>query len=338
MFLTRRNGIYYINHIDTKSNKYKRISTNTKNAREAFLFLESFQPKQSVTEKVVSLSLNEFHQEYITHLKMTHSPKYIDSINLSFRKLIEYFGDMELVNLQYRELEKFISFTFERSKSASSLYFRTLKAAFNKAVNWEYISESPMRKVKLAKLPKKLPLFINSGELNQIIDKATDPNMKEIFLIAFNTGMRLGELVNMKWSWVDLIRRTIILKQNEFFTTKGKRERLIPMNKIVYDILSAKFSNHNNVNSNNYIYFKGNNIKINEEYVSKNFKKALRKTNLDNKVHFHTLRHSFASNLVQKGANLYIIKELLGHEDIKTTQIYSHLTEQSLVDTINLLV
>lgn len=74
-----------------------------------------------------------------------------------------------------------------------------------------------------------------------------------------------------------------------------------------------------------------------QESISKQFKKIVRNANLNDKIHFHTLRHSFASLLVQKGVSLYVVKELLGHEDLATTQIYSHLQKQNLKDAIGLI-
>jgi integrase/recombinase XerD len=74
-----------------------------------------------------------------------------------------------------------------------------------------------------------------------------------------------------------------------------------------------------------------------QESISKQFKKIVRNANLNDKIHFHTLRHSFASLLVQKGVSLYVVKELLGHEDLATTQIYSHLDTSSLLIAIEAL-
>jgi len=76
---------------------------------------------------------------------------------------------------------------------------------------------------------------------------------------------------------------------------------------------------------------------LNEDYVSKRFKRAVRSTGLNEDIHFHTLRHSFASNLIQKGASIYVVKELLGHESISTTQIYSHLQSENLSQAVSLL-
>ncbi len=72
-------------------------------------------------------------------------------------------------------------------------------------------------------------------------------------------------------------------------------------------------------------------------HTSKQFKKAVRASNVNANIHFHSLRHSFASALVQRGVSLYAVKELLGHENIKTTQIYSHLQRENLLQAVNML-
>lgn len=157
MFLTKRSGIYYLNYMDNNTGKYRRVSTNTKIEKEAYKYLGVFISNYKEEKGTKRLTLEEFQVEYTTYLKGTHSIKYIDSIDLSFNKLIAYVGKTELHNLQHRELEKFFSYTFNRSTSAASLYYRTLKAAFNKAVLWEYLSANPIKKIKLPKLPKRLP-------------------------------------------------------------------------------------------------------------------------------------------------------------------------------------
>jgi len=109
------------------------------------------------------------------------------------------------------------------------------------------------------------------------------------------------------------------------------------MNSTLETLLIDRFSKTNNVDNNNYIFYRVIGIKLNEDYASKKFKVAVREAGLSDNIHFHTLRHSFASSLAQKGVSLFVIKELLGHEDIKTTQIYSHLQTENLTDAVNLL-
>jgi integrase len=81
---------------------------------------------------------------------------------------------------------------------------RTLKAAFSKAVQWNYIPENSFKKIKSPKVSKMFPAFISETELNLILDKTREDFLRDLFITGFYTGMRLGELVNMKWTWIDL--------------------------------------------------------------------------------------------------------------------------------------
>jgi len=149
--------------------------------------------------------------------------------------------------------------------------------------------------------------------------------------------MRLGEIINLKWNAVDLTAKTILVCNTEQFTTKSKKERIIPISKKIFDLLNRRIPKIISIKNDEYVFPKMKGIKYNEDYVSKSFKKAVRAAQLDDAIHFHTLRHSFASNLVQRGASIYVVKELLGHGDISTTQIYSHLQKENLVNAVNLL-
>jgi len=88
---------------------------------------------------------------------------------------------------------------------------------------------------------------------------------------------------------------------------------------------------------NDFVFNRYEGVKLNESYISKRFKKSVRTAKLNDEIHFHSLRHSFASALVQRGVSLYAVKELLGHENIKTTQIYSHLQQHNLSIAVHLL-
>jgi integrase/recombinase XerD len=125
----------------------------------------------------------------------------------------------------------------------------------------------------------------------------------------------------------------IIVKNDTSFSTKSRKDRIIPMSKIVLELFQKKVSSKQ---LSVYVFSKSGGIKFNNDYVTKSFKKAVRKAELNDKVHFHTLRHSFASRLVQRGASIYVVKELLGHSDVTTTQIYSHLEQSNLKDVMNL--
>lgn len=199
----------------------------------------------------------------------------------------------------------------------------------NKSVN-------PFTKVKFPKLTKSFPAFISEDELLIILTNTPYQYLKDIFTVGFYTGLRLGELINMHWSWVDFSQNQIIVKCSENFLTKSKKERIVPMSDKVRLIIFNRF-NFATHQPNEVVLYRIQGRKLHQETISRQFKQAVRKSYLNEKIHFHSLRHSFASLLAQKGVSLYIIKELLGHEDLATTQIYSHLHKQNLMDAVNLL-
>ncbi len=322
------------------------VSTRTSNKEIAEHFLSNFQkkiiiptkeqPTQQIEKQKVIL-LSQFKDEYIQHIKPTISAAYLRSIKLSFRQFEKSIGNISLTEIDLRKIDHFITSTFARTKRGAHLYYRTLKAAFSKSVAWGYIKENHFKKIKFPRVPKKHPVFINVEELKVIVSLTQEQVLKDLFTTAFYTGMRQGELVNMQWNWIDFNNEVIQTKCTDDFQTKSKKERIIPMNNNLKPVLlSIKHRTKHNL-STNYVFTNSKGIKLTQDYVTKKFKKAVRTAGLNEEIHFHTLRHSFASLLAQKGVSLYIIKELLGHEDLATTQIYSHLEQKNLKEAINMI-
>ncbi len=189
----------------------------------------------------------------------------------------------------------------------------------------------------MPELPTAIPLFINSSELMKILEHKDNENLRDIFNLAFQTGMRLGEILNLKWNCIDFKERLTTVANIETFTTKNKKERIIPMNDGLIEMLNWRKPRIISIVKCDFIFQETFGNKYDEGYVSKKFKEAVREAKLNDKIHFHTLRHSFASNQVQRGVSLYVVKELLGHESIQTTQIYSHLQKEDLIKAVALL-
>lgn len=322
-----------------RDGKRTSVSTGTNNKKEADKFLATFNPEQKPESKLkkVSVKLSSFVSEYKAYVGNTYSQKYlIKAVTPSFNRLQAFLSDMPLVQITSRDIDQFISSVFVKSKFAASLYYRTLKAAFNKAMVWNYIVTNPFNKIKSPKVANSFPVYISEAELILILNKTDNQLYKDIFTIAYYTGMRLGEILNMKWNWIDFSQDVITVRNSEEFKTKNKRERIIPIHPKVKTILKKRFP-FGKKQSNNFVFYHIDGIKLNEGYISKRFKKVVRIAKLDDKIHFHSLRHSFASALVQRSVSLYAVKELLGHENIKTTQIYSHLQKENLSQAVNLL-
>jgi len=336
MFLFKRGSIYHLEYIDADENRKKRISTKCKNKKDALEFLSNFKNRISNHTKLRFISLYKFADEYQEYVEANFSKSYSLMVEVSFSLLKEHFGDIPLNKFPFQELEKFFSETYQRTKQGARTYLIALKSAFNKAILWNYIEKNPFQRIKLPKIPKNNPLFIQETELDDLLKLEEDELLKSIYLFAFNTGLRLGEIINLKWSAINFSDKIICVQNTIDFTTKGKQERKIPMNETAFNLLVKRLPQVVDIGNDSFV-FSYNDIQLNADFISKRFKKIIRKSKLNQDLHFHDLRHSFASNLVKKGVSIFVIKELLGHQDVKTTQIYSHLTIDTLQNAVNQL-
>lgn len=357
MFLTKNSKSPFYQIVYFVNGKRTTHSTRKTNEQEALQYLKEFSkgvhsdetrnnldeipsgvPDSTSQITVVknNLTLSKFKEEYLEYCRPVKSKKYTDSIEFSFKQFISFCGNLSLSEIDIRTVDKFIHSTFTRTQRGAHLYYRSLKAAFTKAVGWNYIPANPFTKIKFPKLSKTFPVFISEDELLIILANTTHQHLKDIFTVAFYTGLRLSELINMQWSWIDFLQNQITVKCTNEFLTKSKKERIVPMSEKVRKILFRRFNAFLH-NPDEVVFYSVKGKMLYPDAVSRQFKKVVRKSNLSEKIHFHTLRHSFASLLVQKGVSLYVVKELLGHEDLATTQIYSHLQKQNLMDAVNLL-
>ena len=154
---------------------------------------------------------------------------------------------------------------------------------------------------------------------------------KDLVIVAANTGARQMELLTLEWNQVNFEDRYLIL-DNRSHITKGKKIRTIPANEKVIEVLQKRWSSRKET-INNVFTYKG--LPIKQDFLTHKFKKYVIRSGAHPKLNFHSLRHSFASWLVQANVSLYVVSKLLGHADIKTTEIYSHLSREDLRDATN---
>jgi len=314
-------------------------------------FLFSILPHSEQKEVV---TLRVFMEEYSNLIKKNRSKAYYISVMSSFKHLNEYFGERKAIQeIGLKEIENFSSYLQQKVNKGFYVYYRTLKAAFNKAKEWGYVSENYLTKVKLPKRQKLAPAFVNSDQLSAISNQIKNEVVKDVVVFAFYTGMRLDEIVNLRWKNVDLQNRVITVGDDKFIT-KGRTQRFIPisdealtsvLSKLEYKRTPSRLTDGQafilplgkRENISGFVFCKEDGEKFTGNYISRRFKKACKAAGMDNAIHFHSLRHSFASNLVQRGVPLYTIKELLGHSSVSTTEIYSHLNMETLREAIKKL-
>lgn len=336
LFKEKQSPYYHIIYYEIDGTRRKK-TTKKKIKSEALKFLSEFEKHLIEKRKFPFIRLTKFETEYQMFVDKTRSKHYRRSVKLSFMQLKNYLGSPQLTEITSKRVENFVSDTYQRTEAGASLYYRTLKAAFNVAVRWGYISENPFLSVQLPKQKRRIPVFIGAAELDKIIECTKEKYLQDLFFLAFHTGMRLGEIVNLKWNAISLSENFIKITNTETFTTKSRRERIVPLNASLKKILEQMFPKIISISGNDYVFTRIKNIKLNEDYVSKRFKAVVRDAKLNDKIKFHSLRHSFASNLVQKGVSLLIVKELLGHSDYKTTEIYAHVQQENLFDAVQKL-
>lgn len=337
MYLHKSKRSPYYQIIYFQGGKRTSLSTKETKKSEALKFLIEFKDRVKHKKSKQPITLDLFYSNYKETVSLTLSSSYLRNIQLAFDMLRARCGNPLLEDISLRMVEDFIFYTYKRTKTGAFLYYRNLKAAFNKAIGWGYLAENPFVQLKFPKLAKTYPVFINESELEKILGKVESDLLKDVYLTLFHTGIRAGELINLKWDQVNLADKTLMIRNTEQFTTKGKKDRIIPINDKLLRVLHSRVPKIMKLDQEQFVFTRIPGIRLTVDHLSKKFKQAVRLAGMNDKIHLHTLRHSFASNLAQRGVSLYVIKELLGHEDLKTTQIYSHLQHQNLVDAVDLL-
>jgi integrase len=188
-----------------------------------------------------------------------------------------------------------------------------------------------IRKVKLLREDRRLR-YLESKEQCQMLIDSCDPHLKPIVIVALNTGLRKGNILNLKWSNIDLKNGFILIDM-----TKNGERLEIPIN----ETLRQTLKDLPRLLDNGYLFYDPKTDKpdtVLKPYtdVKRSFASACRRAKITD-FHFHDLRHTFASHLVMAGVDLTTVKELLGHKDIKMTLRYAHLAPSHKVRAVEIL-
>lgn len=326
----RSNGIYYLKYLDSEG-RLKKISTGKRKKKEALKFLNQFSNQPQKTTPVY-LNLKQASDKFLSIKKETVSDNHYKSLKETIDKFeISIGGKTSIKNISKDEIQNFLLFIFNnQSKHTAQRYFNNLKSFFNWLSANELSEKNPITKATLPKIPEKKPLWIDENQLEQVLALEMEQLFKDIYFVLFNTGMRAGELLSLHWRNVDLAEKLIYIRNSDDFTTKTKRERAIPINEKTFKVIQRQPTRFKGG-----LLFKRNGKQLTVDYVSKRFKKVLRQTDIDQDIRLHSLRHSYASNLIRKGVPIYYVKELLGHTQLRTTEKYSHTKVNDLKNLID---
>jgi integrase len=182
-------------------------------------------------------------------------------------------------------------------------------------------------------VPESSPVFFTKEDFQKLLNVIKQAWLKEAVVFTVLTGLRRGELINLRWQDVDLQRRVLIVQSNPTFKTKQGKKRTLPLNETAFHLLTLKHSH----SIGEYV-FMHNGKQIAEDWISQLFKRAVKdkEAGLNEKLHWHSLRSSFASWLVIDGVSIYAVSKLLGHSSVAITQKhYAHLATENLHNDVN---
>ena len=235
----------------------------------------------------------------------------------------------EVSEINFQIVRSWIASLLEEGVSPRSVNRKisTLKTYFRYLIREQVILESPMLKVVAPKSKKRLPVFIDEYQIESLLNEVkfddgfVGERDKLIIELFYVTGIRLSELINIKVSDVDY--------NNNLIKVLGKRnkERLIPLSVNIINNIKL-FTKKNDVN--NYLFTNLDGTKVYAKLVYRIVKKYIGKISSINKKSPHILRHTFATHMLNNGADINAIKELLGHANLSATQVYTHNTIEKL--------
>lgn len=248
--------------------------------------------------------------------------------NYSFKTIRAYLGclreyfDFKKSNLEKIDEENIKQFLLDKqdrnySSQTINLYLNAIKFFYR-----EVLKIPQKINLKFAKRSKKLPIILSREEIRNIIGSIKNPKHKLIISLAYGAGLRISEVVNLKAKNVNLEELTIHIKN-----AKGKKDRITIFPEKIKNDLQNLIAGKN---PNNYLFESERGGKLTERTAQKVFETALRKAGIKKDATFHSLRHSFATHLLENGVDIRYVQELLGHQNIRTTQIYTKVTNPKL--------
>ena len=248
----------------------------------------------------------------------------------SFAFWVDESINLPLVRISKIDINKYISQLFKNGLKSSSVNRKisTIKSFFIFLLKKKHILVSPVEDIEMIKQEKYLPISMSEKEVELLLES---PNLESFIGIRdramiemlYATGMRVSELINLKITDIDHNRLVVKVMG------KGSKERLIPYGEVASDYLNVYLKNRKEINSNE-IFLSNRGKKITRSAFWNRIKLYLKKENLKESISPHTLRHAFATHLLNRGADLRSVQILLGHSDLSTTQIYTHIAKQRL--------
>ena len=280
-----------------------------------------------VREKIIN--------DYLEYLK--YQKNYSDYTVLSYKndilEFIDYLSreELDFKTIEYSDIRFYLMYLKDEKHDDNSSVSRklsSLRGLYKYMANEGIVKTNVFSLVNAPKKSKKLPRYFEYNELEELFkvpDTNTSLGQRDLLLLEmlYATGVRVGELVNIKVKDIDMGRRNIII------LGKGNKERFVTYGEYCEDILKQYLSDGYillNKTGSDYLFLNNNGGNLTERGVRYILDELIKKTSINKKISPHMIRHSFATHLLNEGCDLLTVQKLLGHESIKATQVYTHVT------------
>jgi len=321
MGLYRRGKIFWFT--TTRNGRRIQKSTKTSNKRlaeEIFTRVRSDIIEGSFFEKqkARSTTFRELAARYMERYQKQRDP-------FSIKRLLASFGDLTLAGITSTEVEDYIEKRLHEVKLSTvykefALGRRMLNVARKK---WKWIRDNPFSDVEFPSINNERDRWLTVQEEQNLLVSVKQEWLRDIIIFAIHTGCRMGEILSLTWKDnVDMQRKVITIQ-----ASKGGIKKAIPISNYLYEML---------LNQSKISHISGKVFPFKRSTLKDAFQNAIEGSGIVN-FHFHDLRHTFATRLVQGGVDLYAIQKLLGHKTIRMTERYAHHYPESLRPSINVL-
>ena len=280
-------------------------------------------------------------ESFVAHLKYERnaSPHTIASYKRDLLQLAQYMEErgVSIKKVDNLSLRGFLTLLYERGEKKSTVgrKLAAIRSFFQYCVRRGWMEDNPAKVVSTPKQDKPVPSFLSEEEMEEFLDlPRTDKplDLRDIAMmeLLYATGIRVSELVGINREDINFAERLIRIRG------KGKKERLVPFGSKAEKSLRAYLQVRSKINKGQveekpmFLNYRGK--KLSSRSVERTVDKYILRTALRRKISPHSLRHSFASHLLSRGADLRVIQELLGHESLATTQKYTHLDLKHLLE------
>ncbi len=275
--------------------------------------------------------LRAYIEEYL-YTEYNSSNNTRSSYRYDLINLVNFYQSRNIAYLKKEDIQEYLRNDKNKKAKTKAHYITSFKNFYNYLREKNIIKVNPCDGIKMPKLEKKLPDYLTIEEVDKLLDIKTstayDLRNKAMIETLYAAGVRISELCDLKMS-------NLYLEDNMIKVLgKGSKERIVPINSIakkaLEDYLAYGRGELLGIHDSEYVFISSRHTRITRQAFFKFLKRLCEENGIKKNISPHTLRHSFATHLLSNGADLRIVQELLGHSDISTTQIYTHLTNEKL--------